>query len=223
MSISPRLRGGVYVDGFNLYHALDDLKKPYLKWLNLRRLAESFARGHAHQIDQLVYCTALFPGDFDKSKRHERYIAAQESVGARVLKGHIINDPTDCRSCGRNWQHPREKESDINVALAAYSDVIHGLVDVIFLVTADTDQAATLRFLKTNYPLIKRIVVVPPRATRRLEHLRSLADSVINLNEGHIDAAVFPALLTSPYGKLIARPAEYAPPLDWVHPDNRPR
>jgi hypothetical protein len=27
----------VHIDGFNLYHAIDDLRKPWLKWLDLRR------------------------------------------------------------------------------------------------------------------------------------------------------------------------------------------
>ncbi|MEA2783580.1 MAG: hypothetical protein QOK29_5139 [Rhodospirillaceae bacterium] len=30
-----------YIDGFNLYHAIDDLRKPYLKWLDLHALARS--------------------------------------------------------------------------------------------------------------------------------------------------------------------------------------
>ena len=133
MSITTRLRGGVYVDGFNLYHALDDLGKPYLKWLNLRQLADQFARGHAHQIDHLVFCTAFFPGDFQKRKRHETYNAAQEVYGAVVMLGHATKEPASCKSCGRTWQQPREKETDINVALAAYHDVSAGLVDVVFL------------------------------------------------------------------------------------------
>ena len=31
-----------YVDGFNLYHAINGLHRPQLKWLNLRELAISF-------------------------------------------------------------------------------------------------------------------------------------------------------------------------------------
>jgi len=30
-----------YIDGFNLYHAIDDLRKPHLKWLDLKALAAS--------------------------------------------------------------------------------------------------------------------------------------------------------------------------------------
>lgn len=34
----------VYVDGFNLYHAIDELRQDSLKWLCLRQLAESILR-----------------------------------------------------------------------------------------------------------------------------------------------------------------------------------
>ena len=223
MSISPRLRGGVYVDGFNMYHALDDLKKPYFKWLNLRRLAENFAKGHAHQIDRLAFCTAFFPGDFEKRKRHEAYNAAQEAHDVRIIMGHTTHEPMSCKECGRKWKQPREKETDINIALSAYHDVSMGLVDVVFLVTADTDQASTLRFLQQNHPRIKRVVVIPPGRDHKLLHLRDLADSVIKLREDHIDAAILPAIVSPQIGRIILRPMAYAPPIGWVHPDDRPR
>ena len=222
MSITPRLRGGIYVDGFNLYHALDDLGKPYLKWLNLRRLAERVAKGHAHSVEKLVFCTAFFPGDFDKRKRHEAYNTAQTANGARIILGHTTKEPMECKGCGRRWDQPREKETDINVSLAAFHDVAAGLVDVVFLVTADTDQAATLRFLRDHHPQAKRVVVTPP-GREKSKHLRDLSHANIMLREDDIDECLLPALFHSPDGKLIVRPANYAPPAGWVHPDDRPK
>jgi len=34
----------VYIDGFNLYHSINALKKNYLKWLHVRQLAATFLR-----------------------------------------------------------------------------------------------------------------------------------------------------------------------------------
>lgn len=34
-----------YVDGFNLYHAIDDLRRPELKWLDLQGLCRGIAMG----------------------------------------------------------------------------------------------------------------------------------------------------------------------------------
>lgn len=219
-STTRRLRGGFYVDGFNLYHAINDLRQPYLKWLNLRRLAERVARGHAHEITRVVFCSAFFPGDFDKRKRHEAYNAALQAVGVDVLLGHATKEPADCRTCGARWEQPREKETDINLALSVFSDAIAGLVDVVFIVTADTDQAGTMRFLRRSCPEL-RIVAVTPPGREKSKHLRDLSHANIVLTPDLIDASLFPAMFHSPSGRLIVRPHAYAPPPGWVHPDDR--
>ena len=222
MSITRRLRGGVYIDGFNLYHAIADLNQPYLKWLSLRRLAERFARGHAHSIDHIVFGTAYFPGDFDKRKRHETYNAALEATGIKVLLGHTTKEPANCKKCDHRWDQPREKETDINVALSAFHHAIAGEIDVMFLITADTAQAATLRFMHNSCPLVKRVIVTPP-GREKSKHLRDLSDVNIGLSAADLDASVFPAMFNAPCGKLLVRPPSYAPPLGWVHPDDRPK
>jgi hypothetical protein len=35
-----------YIDGFNLYHAIDDLEKPHLKWLDLNALSKRLGGKH---------------------------------------------------------------------------------------------------------------------------------------------------------------------------------
>ena len=215
------VRGCVYVDGFNLYHAIDDLKKPYLKWLNLRRLSEIFARGHATQVDRVVFCSAFFPGNFEKKKRHEAYNAALKANGVEVILGHTTKEPKSCLSCHRRWDEPREKETDINVALALFDDARKDLFDVAFLVTADTDQAATLRFMLRSFPTKKVIVVTPP-GRQKSKHLRDLSHANIQITEEMIDLAVMRSSVAPDVGRLIVRPSTYEPPAGWVHPDDRP-
>lgn len=221
MSRKDRKRGGVYVDGFNVYHAIDDLGKPYLKWLDLRRLAEIFAVGHAHEIVRIVFCSAIFPGDFGKQKRQEAYIAALKATNVEVLLGHTTKEPAECRGCGNRWDQPREKETDINVALSLFSDAARGAIDVAFLVTADTDQAATLRFMRRLHPDIELVVVTPP-GREKSKHLRDLSSKNIALTEAHVDLAVFPAMIRPEHGRLVTWPKEYAPPIGWIHPNDRP-
>lgn len=220
-STTRRLRGGFYVDGFNLYHAVNDLGRPYLKWLNLRRLAEHVARGHAHDITRVVFCSAFFPGDFAKRKRHESYNAALSAVGVDIVMGHTTKEPAKCLTCGARWDQPREKETDINLALPIYGDALSGAVDVVFLVTADTDQAGTLRFLRRSCPTVKIVVVTPP-GREKSKHLRDLSDPNLSLTEDMIDRCLFPALVPPASGRLVVRPPDYAPPPGWVHPDDRP-
>ena len=37
------MRVACYIDGFNLYHAIDDLDKPHLKWLEFAPSQDPFA------------------------------------------------------------------------------------------------------------------------------------------------------------------------------------
>lgn len=216
------LRGAFYVDGFNLYHAINDLSQPHLKWVNLWRLAELVARGHAKTIEKVVFCTAYFPGDHGKRVRHERYVAAQTLAGVESRFGHTTKEPMSCGTCRHRWDAPREKETDINVALAVFDDAYQNVFDVAFMVTADTDQAATLRAMRSRFP-DKRMITVAPPGRDPAKHLRALSYATIRLTAAHLDQCVFPPVVMRDGMRTVQRPAEYAPPKDWVHPDSRPR
>ena len=51
----------VYVDGFNLYHGIKNLNKPYLKWLNHHSLAEKFVDQKTDRIEKIYYFSAIAP------------------------------------------------------------------------------------------------------------------------------------------------------------------
>lgn len=217
------MRGAIYVGGFNLYHAISDLGMPHLKWLDLHRLGSLIARGHARTLERAVFCTAYFPGDHGKRVRHEAYINALKNVGVEVKLGHTTKETMECKhpNCGHRWDAPREKETDINLALAVIDDAYQDRFDMAFVVTADTDQAATFRMMRDRFPE-KRIVTVVPPDRSPSKHLNDLAYRKINLTVEHLDSCVFPALVQSEGQRTIPRPREYAPPEGWIHPDERP-
>jgi uncharacterized LabA/DUF88 family protein len=126
------------------------------------------------------------------------------------------------KSCRHKWDSHREKETDINLALSLYADAARDIFDVAFLVTADTDQAATLKFLKQSCPQKRVIVVVPPGRTPS-KHLRDLSSATINLTVDHLDQCALPALVEKAGARTVIRPFEYAPPTGWVQPDDRPK
>lgn len=221
MSITPRARAGMYVDGFNLYHSIDDLGKPYLKWLSLARLAVRLSKPFDADMVEIIFCTAFFPGDFDKRKRHEAYLDALRAEGVTVMMGHTTQEDADCLRCDHRWKRPREKETDINVALSLFEAVSSDRIDLAFLVTADTDQAATLKFVKRCFPEKRTVVLTPPgRGTPA--HLQApLAWKSVRISETDLDLSVLPSMIKPEDGRLIIRPKEYQPPKGWLHPDER--
>ncbi len=47
-----------FVDGFNMYHALKELRKPHLKWLDLRLLFSHLTRRKSQIITQIFFFSA---------------------------------------------------------------------------------------------------------------------------------------------------------------------
>lgn len=215
-------RAALYIDGFNLYHAINDLGEPFLKWCDLWRLGEIILPSTTEKLVKAVYCSAFYPGDDKKKWRHKEYIAALKVKGVEVVLGHYIHEPQECRDCGRQWEKPTEKESDVNVALHLIRDGMHDRFDVAYLITADSDQAATVRMFKAEFPSKEFVTVAPPERNFSTS-IDTLSHRRIALNRDHLDRCVMPEIVMGNNKRAARRPREYAPPAEWVHPDHRPR
>ena len=214
------MRAAMYIDGFNLYYAVNDLEENFLKWVNLWHIAEQLIPKQSEQLVKVVFCTAYYPGDTGKRVRHERFKQALEFFGVECVFGHYIQQPMSCHDCGHEWSMATEKETDINVALALFDDAYQDIFDHAYLLSADSDQAATARMFKTRFP-DKRLTSVAPPGREPSKNVMAFANAKIKLSPDHLERAVMPGMIETPNG-LIVRPHEYDPPPGWVHPKDRP-
>lgn len=213
--------------GFNLYHALDALKQPHLKWLNLFALGSRILNRNQETLVKVRYCTALKPAQHavEKNRRHRECITALKWFNVKVHEGHFISDDVDCRQCGHVWQSPKEKETDVNIALLLFDDAYQDEFDVAYLLTADSDQGATARMLKKRLPK-KRLVSVVPPGMEASKAIMTHADQRYKLNADLIEECLLPGVEHDPRRNgavAFQRPAEYAPPAGWVPPNKRPK
>lgn len=215
-------KSAFYVDGFNLYHAINDLGEPHLKWLNLSRLAETLIPSQSERIVRIVYCTAIKTKDTGKMLRHRQYLKALKSSGVDCLEGHFTDEPRNCLDCRHSWLAPVEKQGDVNLAISLIDDGHRDIFDHAYLLSADGDQAATARLFKERFPEKKLTTVAPPGRSHSKVVLQH-ATARIALNYGHIERCIFPGqAVFNPDNSVAAlRPVEYSPPPGWVHPDNR--
>lgn len=123
------IRAAFYIDGFNVYHAINDLNKPHYKWLNWFALAKTLIPSRSESLERVVLCTALRTDQPQKMIRHRVYIAALEAAGVEVIRGSFLREPRDCHLCGAVWQAPVEKQGDVNIALEAISDAYEDRFD----------------------------------------------------------------------------------------------
>src|SRR5271154_442856 len=77
---APMTRVACYVDGFNLYHAVSDLRRQHLKWLDIQGLAQSICRP-GEILVKTAYFSAYATWLPAPYARHREYDAALKVTG----------------------------------------------------------------------------------------------------------------------------------------------
>jgi len=205
-------RAAMYVDGFNLYYGLVNLKANHYKWLNLWKLGQRVAQDRGHDLISVTYCTAYRNGDLEAKNRHQTYVAALQNAGVECVLGHYMTTSTDpCGNCGVVGDTFNEKQSDINLALSVFADAVNDKFDWAYLVSADSDQTATARFLKSHFPEKKLITVAPP-GQEVSSNIANIAIGKRKLNEADISSCLFPPIIMRDALGPIRCPRSYEPP-----------
>jgi uncharacterized LabA/DUF88 family protein len=157
-------RVACYIDGFNLYHAIDDLgpRFNYLKWLNLWSLSSAFVKTSTEQLRSVYYFSALAYWLKEPKERHKAFIEAVKYFGVTPVIGHFKKKPGYCKKCGAEWTAHEEKQSDVN--LAAY--LIHhshtDQFDKALIMTADSDLCPAIQLILDSHHEKEITILVPP-------------------------------------------------------------
>lgn len=209
-------RAALFVDGFNLYHAVLDLGQPYLKWLDLVSLGNLIIPRRDERLVAVTYFTALRPNVAGSKDRHNAYINALRGRGVRDVRGHYMTEPKDCGYCGMHDEKNVEKQTDINLALAVLVDARADRYDHAYILSADSDQAATFRVMKEQHG-DKRLTSVLPPGKKHSDAIMANADAKIELTRQHLERCLLPQAVQGAKG-WIRRPREYDPPQGWQPP-----
>lgn len=202
-----------FVDGFNVYHALDSIGQPYLKWLDLRKLFSHLTKSKSQIVTQIIYFSAYSTWKPDSYKRHRQYIAALSASGVTPVLGHFKSKPKKCLTCKTKWTSHEEKESDVNLALAMLDLAYKDMYDHAFVVTRDSDIAPAMRKVKENFPE-KKITTIAPYNYRHSSELLQAADAHKTITLQHLATSLFPSQICDADGNTIVdRPLEYTPPI----------
>jgi uncharacterized LabA/DUF88 family protein len=200
---------GVYVDGFNLYHAIAALGQPQLKWLSINALAKSFLKGEDVLV-RICYFTAIQHAFPAKAQRHRRYISALQATGVQVHEARFQKTSKHCAHRGGGCNFHEEKQTDVRFSSEVLMDAFAGTVDRFVLVTADSDQVPTAQVLKRLNPACAVTVAAPPGRLLVARELRSWSDDHLEISAGRLRAALLPRNIYDPHGKFVAAcPTEY--------------
>jgi hypothetical protein len=113
-----------FIDGFNVYHTLDDAPKYHkYKWLDYSTLARRFV-SKQDQIVGILYFTAYAHWNPAKTARHQLLVRALMAAGVKVVFGKFKNRDHKCRLCKGTYSTFEEKQTDVNIAIKLFQSAI---------------------------------------------------------------------------------------------------
>ena len=210
----PSQRAAVFVDGFNLYHAIEALREDHLKWLSLRKLSEEFVPAPQFAVTEIFYFTALAKWRPPQSwERHSQYIKALEAEGITVVSGKFKKRRRRCHICQEISPSHEEKETDVNIALYLLDGAYQDLYDRALILTADSDLAPAIRMVRKRFPQ-KSIKLLQPVGRKSSELVGAVggAGEASEIKRIHLERCRLPESITDKNGNIIRRPAKYDPP-----------
>jgi uncharacterized LabA/DUF88 family protein len=196
----------VYIDGFNLYHALDELGEAHLKWVDLWSLSEKLLRGD-QQLAAVKYFTAYATWRPASYRRHQRYVAALEARGVTPVVGRFKAKRVRCHArCGRTYVTHEEKETDVNIGVHLMADALKNRFDRALVMSADTDLNSAVILTRLEAPGKRIDLVAPPGRKGRN------SAALFEVTKGRVRTSLLPAQIQTGNGRIVNRPSEYDPP-----------
>ncbi len=217
MAAEPK-RVACFIDGFNLYHAIDDLstqrqQKHYLKWVDLWALSNCYIKPSSEVLTAVHYFSAYADWLQDASKRHREYVAALKARGVTVKLGQFKSKTRACKSCGAQWLGHEEKESDVNFAVELLNRAWRREFDRAIIVTADTDIVPVLQMVKRDHDQLELTAAIPEQRFGKAISLRNACHSALRIKEAQLLRSLMPEHVNDDAGNLVAsRPHKYTPP-----------
>ena len=217
------LRTGLYIDGLNSYHAIADFQRSVpqpefpsrLHWLDYKKLGAELNRTSVHglpserELVAVKYFVAIPEHREIKADFHRRHIRALEHSGVQIFQGRFKEHPAKCAACRNTFRQFQEKESDVNLALEMYHDSMMNLVDVIFLLTTDSDLAAAVKRIQALSS--RQVAVVPVSFSSRSASKELLSLSMngkVSIRPSLINRCLLDRVVTTPFGDVRC-PDEY--------------
>ncbi len=173
-----------FIDGYNLYHAIDRLNQDHLKWLDLMQLIKQYVNNSTETIVDVYYFTALATwknaaGKTGTSpvKRHKDYILALESVGIKTIYGKFKKKNKYCYNCNKSYSSHEEKETDVNIAMYLTNLAHKNKFDKAFIVSADSDLIPPIKLIQSEFTNKEIHVLTPPNYYNITREIRTFCSA----------------------------------------------
>ena len=220
-----RRRAMCFIDGFNLYHSLDNnLTFKKYKWLDLWSLSEKLMLPNETLVE-VFYFTAYTYWNSARQMRHSDYVLINENKGCKVILGKFQEkerfSPVRCSSscaanasqgyCGKKFLIHEEKMTDVNIAISILKACVLGICDAIYLISGDNDLVPALETVKELFPKVRIRVILPinAKAKNLMNTCKKNGFKYQRIKEHHLASSQFPNL-------VVIGNNSYSKPAHWI-------
>ncbi|MEJ7611878.1 MAG: NYN domain-containing protein [Ferruginibacter sp.] len=202
-----------YIDGFNFYYGLKAMAEvtPAWKnyyWIDLVKFCSKFLPDDAELI--VVHYFTSPPQNTEKRRRQMAFLNANRLINGekfKYLNGHYSPKDVSCGICKKTFQTLEEKRTDVNIALQVIMDCYEDNVDLVYIITADSDQIPTMQLIKNKFPGKVFKVLFPP-LTSSHEILQITKVHHLNDHEQKFKESMMP-------GEVVKDGKKYTRPPGW--------
>lgn len=221
-----QMRTMIYVDGFNLYYRMLE-KRPDLKWLNIKQVAEKVLRPE-NQIIGIRYYTARVSGRIDPHApaRQQIYFDALATIpeislhmgsflSSRKFAG-LVHPPSFRPPLAQQLPQPwpavvrvhktEEKGSDVNLASHLLLGAFRNAYDVAVVLSNDTDLVEPIRIATQE---LGKVVGLMSPVDNPAPQLRAVASFLRHIRISDLATSQFPNPVRLPDGRNLVRPATW--------------
>ena len=196
-----------YVDGFNLYFGLKSKGWKRYYWLNLQLLAQNFLKP-GQQLSSTKYFTARVSQRPGKQRRQLVFIEALQTLSDfHIFYGHYLLSEHNCPKCGQSHSVPREKMSDVNLAVELLTDAFQNHFDAAMIISADSDLSPPIEAVRHLFPDKTIVVAFPP--DRHSKKLAQVANAHFTIGRATLKKSLFPPQVTRADGFVLEQPPEW--------------
>jgi uncharacterized LabA/DUF88 family protein len=198
----------VYIDGYNLYYAIQKAGLRQYLWLDLNSFSEKLLLPH-QVIVKTKYFTSVETFSLAGRKRQETYFDALSTLTRfKRYMGHFQKDVDRwCVNCKQFVPDTREKKTDVNIATEMLVDAFTEKFDVAVLVSCDSDYSAPIQYICSHFPFKRVFAAVP--VWRRAKALRGVSSGVIDITTEQLRDSQFPDVVHRSSGIDAVRPPEW--------------
>jgi uncharacterized LabA/DUF88 family protein len=176
-----------FIDGFNLYHALNYQRFTKYKWLDLSKLTQCFLTKYEH-VENIYYFTALATWSPTKINKHKIYIKALQSKSVQTVYGEFKRKTKFCTLCKKYFPTFEEKQTDVNIAIYLLRLAMQERYEKAIIISGDSDLIPAIKSVQKTFPTKKIGIVLP--IGRASESLKNIADFHMKMKEKHLTTSL---------------------------------